>query len=472
MILLTTYKTKNKKEVKDFYKVIKRFYPLSYLLGMHVRKHVFRTLSKIENNNIRKSGCYLYNKTHKYQNHNIMHKVFDENNKESSSDNLVIKKEPVLCLPKVFNYNENQKNYISGLISLSEVNRKVLLSNSSQKVNELLLYCIAKPLWAFLMPKPLEVTLSSVFHKIPESLINTKDISLYAFSKTIVTIQQHMQNIVWGSNKLPFKYLEVFCDKYSIDCSSYKDTEITMQTFVEVSALKDILSLSSLKDFINLKFSIINPNNLPLFFCVVRSRQHVAQNHGDILVSNYTGTTGFSSMFCLEIKTYTKNGIGRRTLSLFQPTKKLYQQEVNNIINSIKNLPPERKTKEVMQLLNNIIKIKETGKSPDLIFNNIVGEVITVMFKSYFEDINFSLSMPLQEDHAFTQYYETVLKKKLELLALDEKIAKKIEELYPINYKMAPESHKELIVEIIEQIFPESDALVIKKVFLETIDNL
>lgn len=142
-----------------------------------------------------------------------------------------------------------KKNQISGLMTKSPKER-ILFTEESILGQEFRMYektLYGKVVMNFAgkfnlkenndsMSKILMEGFTDVFGSL-ENITKSKTLSNIIFGKKEVTLTQHNINVFFGNKKFTYQTLQEFAGT-QIDCSSYKNTEISIQVFIETFFIK------------------------------------------------------------------------------------------------------------------------------------------------------------------------------------------------------------------------------------------
>lgn len=405
-----------------------------------------------------------------------------------STDNILhnLYKLPFLCLPISYPLKENMKDYISGLMSMSEHERTILLENSvlGENLREIYITILTKSLFLLSKFKEKEQFLNYYFDNslsmIPiTNLKNNPELYKLISEKKLITVQQHMFNIITGHYKFKYQILKQYCDYFNIETKYYVNEQITSQTFFEVSIIKKVLELTTMKDMPFIQIILINPNKLPPFYDIKESMLATNQPHVDTLIRTCAIKSTKNDIIDIiniyvDVKSYKKNGFGFSSFSVFQPTEKTYYQEINNITTALNNFLNNYKNKTDENYINYLklnakikaIKFANKATTIEEKFSKIYKLLSEAMLNPIFKELKIGLAMPIKTNEAYVEYYNKILKENILKEVTKVNSGKTLEELFPSNYILTKDKQEKIITYYANTLFPQEDAENIKQALL------
>jgi hypothetical protein len=458
--LAGTIKKQNSRFPLSIYTNHRRFYSLSNLLKVHSSKILKKIIFQ---------KTFSSNSLISLRDLNIQRAL----QRKAMSDFLLQRNTGILCfkipepnprnnsfLPLVFKKNEA----IPGLMSLS-IKEHFYIFHHSPLAREYRLEIIkrfCKVLYkALLLSK--EDTLYSSISSVLGSLFipfsikkKSRDIYDLINDKKEIILDQHFACFLFSQTKISYDILEAYCNAYNIDCKSHKEQKITLQTFIEARIIYLNFTFGGkLVDYPFLHLMLTNPENLTPSFSVVASKESTGQMHADleggILLPNKNLFKFYS-----DVKTYTVNGFERNNLSVFHQHDRGLLQEISNIYSSLNNLV-ETKFKDnpkLKDLLTVIRNIKNNIELPvEERFSLLHKHLLKILLTPAFSHLRVSLSIGLKHEPYFFKLFNEIF---MEITPENDKVNPEIPlQLFPRNYQISQEEHKQLVEEIIDSVFPK-----------------
>lgn len=493
IIFITNFNfTKLNVQINTLYFIQKRYYPLSSILlnKKLTFKSYLTTYIPYITNSFKQNKPFFVQQIRREINNNILEtqSIFYVTTSGQISPKLqqLIKhsyfpSEHSKYLPKIYALKENANDFISGLMSLSRLEREKIIENSllGNEVREIFLTALSKILVTTLLKNKTMGDLTStesidnIFSRIPIDLLkNNPELYKLITEKKIITILQHFVNTLVGPHKIASKYFVNYCRNNNMIYNNYDNEVVTMQQFVEAAIIKKVLLSNSLIENPFTRLILINPDKLPEEFSIVESRLDVGQNHADLLIRTCdTFYTEVRSLYC-DVKTYTTTGIGRRTLSINQTMPYTDRQNLNNIytaLNTMVSTTGNLNAKKLYNIVSKIIKDRTLSlQEKSLQVHKIIYKA---MFDPLYQDLKFSLAVSLADDANYLSFYKQDLIKTIKQEAAAVDSGKQLQKLFPQDYKMSAEDHFQIINYYIDVLFLEDTAKIMKENFLNILQS-
>lgn len=284
-----------------------------------------------------------------------------------------------------------------------------------------------------------------------EKISKTKDLINIISGKKEITLIQHNINVLFCSKKFTYKTLEEFAGT-QIDCSSYKNNDIAIQTFSEVFFIKKTL-LENNVDIPYRKIFLINPDNLaslPFFYNHVECQKVLGQKNCDFVIVEIDSSTGELSRKYVDVKTHGLFSIEINHISLCPETQKDILKELNNLkvsfrklINQINdfNHPITRFWNDV---LNPIYLLSKEEINYFDKYIKIIKQLKMIRFNKDLELLNIGLSASTGKDFFFDEFYDNVLRTFLK--RYDDR---QMQRLFPTDCVLDESAHQMILLDFL-----------------------
>jgi len=276
---------------------------------------------------------------------------------------------------------------------------------------------------------------------------------------TYVTLIQHFTNFIFGHKKFSFAALKEFINSFNFDGTEYENAYVSMQLACEVSITGQVFRLyyHAPEDSVAIQLKNHNKPNEFQMQCKEETGQSNPDLKLDLLLRKL--------ITFYDVKTYKENGVGKQTISLFQPSIKAYNQQINNIIKGMNNFAKKKEKKKELitlkKIKNEIDKIMYIKNNTALTLEQKFGQIFSIMMELTLNPerkipgLTFSFAVPLPKDELFEKYYETVLKSNIEKSARENNIVDIIKACFPKTYTMGKIKHKEINTELLTRLYPD-----------------
>jgi hypothetical protein len=138
---------------------------------------------------------------------------------------------------------------------------------------------------------------------------------------TYVTLMQHFILTILGDKKFSFSAFKEFLHIMKIDGNDYIQEEISIQLVIEASIIALVFRIYYGEFGDSFEVHLRNPNKTNKF--VTQCVEETGQENPDLMLNLILKQL----ITFYDVKTYTINGVGKQTISLFQGNNKTYKQK-------------------------------------------------------------------------------------------------------------------------------------------------